>query len=175
MSMRSGYVEYARKFAVLHHWEQLYDNKPYVEGHLDLVAKIVEPWGVEAQVIAYLHDILEDTPVTEAELTNAFSMDVRLHVRFLSDSKEIPNIRSIRKLEWMERMSTMHPDLWLVGIVKTADRIANVQAGLKQGEAGKRYLATYRAEHKAFRLAIQKTRKGFDQKLMNVLDILIEE
>ena len=53
-------VAAARSFAVTVHGDQRYADHPY-SVNLDAVARIVEPYGTAAQVVAYLRDAVEDT------------------------------------------------------------------------------------------------------------------
>ena len=43
------------------HGDQRYGSRPY-HAHLDALAELVKEHGEEAQVLAYLHDVVEDTP-----------------------------------------------------------------------------------------------------------------
>ncbi len=47
----------ARDFAIAAHGEQRYGDHPYVF-HLDAVAALLAPYGVDAQTIGYLHDVV---------------------------------------------------------------------------------------------------------------------
>jgi|10_taG_2_1085330.scaffolds.fasta_scaffold82062_5 (p)ppGpp synthase/HD superfamily hydrolase len=49
----------------------MYDSSPYVI-HLDHVAEIVTPFGYKCVIIAYLHDIIEDTDITHANIVDMF-------------------------------------------------------------------------------------------------------
>ena len=59
----------AREFACKYHGEKRYGEHPYVV-HLDAVAEIVQQYGEPAVVIAYLHDVVEDTEVTIDDLAD---------------------------------------------------------------------------------------------------------
>lgn len=65
----------ARTFAIEAHGEQRYGDQPY-SVHLDAVAGLLEPYGADAQMIGYLHDVVEDTAITadrvRAELASAW-------------------------------------------------------------------------------------------------------
>jgi len=65
----------ARRFAIKAHGSQKYGAKPY-SVHLDAVACIVESFGVQAQVIAFLHDVVEDTDTTVPEIAAVFGLFV---------------------------------------------------------------------------------------------------
>jgi (p)ppGpp synthase/HD superfamily hydrolase len=56
-------INKAKEFAIKHHGEQKYGDRPY-SFHLDQVVSYLVPYGETAQVIGYLHDVVEDTDVT---------------------------------------------------------------------------------------------------------------
>ena len=57
-------LDQARAFALAAHGDQMYGARPY-SFHLDAVVRLLSPYGIEAQVIGYLHDVVEDTEVSE--------------------------------------------------------------------------------------------------------------
>ena len=62
----------AREFAEKAHGTQKYGDKPYVT-HLDAVATWLRELGrADLENAGYLHDVLEDTKTTRAELETAF-------------------------------------------------------------------------------------------------------
>ena len=61
----------ARIFAIAAHGGQKYGNYPY-SVHLDAVAKIADEYGEKAAVIAYLHDVVEDTFVSINDIEKEF-------------------------------------------------------------------------------------------------------
>ena len=65
--MMNDTVIKARDFANQHHGEQRYGDRPYAY-HLDAVVTLLEPYGESAQVIGYLHDVVEDTVVTQEQM-----------------------------------------------------------------------------------------------------------
>jgi (p)ppGpp synthase/HD superfamily hydrolase len=74
----------ARKFALKHHGEQKYGEHPYIV-HLDAVANLVQQYGEAAVVIAYLHDVVEDTNVSIREIEKEFGALVADCVAVLTD------------------------------------------------------------------------------------------
>ncbi|MCI5166209.1 MAG: bifunctional (p)ppGpp synthetase/guanosine-3',5'-bis(diphosphate) 3'-pyrophosphohydrolase, partial [Candidatus Electrothrix sp. GM3_4] len=64
-------ISKARRFALKHHGEQKYGEHPYVV-HLDAVAELVQQYGELAVVIAYLHDVVEDTNITLPDIEKEF-------------------------------------------------------------------------------------------------------
>jgi (p)ppGpp synthase/HD superfamily hydrolase len=56
-------VSRARAFAIKAHGEQRYGDQRY-SFHLEAVAELLHPFGIDAQTVGYLHDVVEDTPLT---------------------------------------------------------------------------------------------------------------
>lgn len=71
--------EKAYELALKYHEKQLYGDKPYIY-HIDsVVDSIVRKWGngnKDLLAIAALHDIIEDTEVTESDLIAFVGKDV---------------------------------------------------------------------------------------------------
>ena len=81
-----GLTAEARAFAVQAHAGQRYGEHPYV-AHLHNVARTAAELGFTeplVEIVAYLHDILEDTPVTAAEIERRFGAEVREAVEQLA-------------------------------------------------------------------------------------------
>ena len=153
-------VTRARLMAVTAHEGQMYGELPY-EYHIDAVARLVVNWGERAEVVAYLHDTLEDTPLTAAEIEAAFGPEVRSCVEALTDPVA-PN-RKARKALSYARLRAIPSDApeALALVVKAADRLANLRASVKTN-IGK--LLMYRQEHKAFVEAV--LRPGLNDSLV---------
>ncbi len=75
--LRNQNVENAREYAIRHHGEQMFGEQPYYY-HLDMVHAIVVKFelGEEYEIAAYLHDLLEDTPITKEELSKEFGNEI---------------------------------------------------------------------------------------------------
>ena len=134
--------------AVLAHGDQRYGSHPYVV-HLADVAAVCVEFGTEAEVIAWLHDALEDTSLARSEIALAFGERVAHCVDLLSDPPG--KNRKERKALAYARLAAVsesdaHGNLALV--VKAADRLANIRACVEHGTTDK--LAMYRAEHTQF-------------------------
>ncbi|AWF79477.1 hypothetical protein BTJ40_00770 [Microbulbifer sp. A4B17] len=136
----------ARSFAIQAHGDQRYGSFPY-SVHLDEVAKIASEYGEEAEVIAYLHDVIEDTDVRAEEIEASFGEFVSRCVSILSD--EPGETRKIRKSATYQKMSRVSGSEELALLVKAADRLANMRACLRSGD--EEFLNMYRAEHEVFR------------------------
>lgn len=109
---------------------------PYIQ-HPIAVVKMLRSWGIknpEFICIAYLHDVLEDTDVTEEALEERFSYMVSLGVARLTKSKDES------KAEYLKRLAKSDDDASLV--VKCADRLCNTLDFIKLGriEKAREYL-----------------------------------
>ena len=77
-----------------------------------------------AAVVAYLHDVLEDTESNADELSQEFGLEVSRAVVALTKSKSIDN-KEERLHDSLDRIQVLQKE---VGIVKMADRITNLDA-----------------------------------------------
>ena len=50
------------------HGNQQYGTRPYVEAHVEPVGRLLAPYGADAEMTGYLHDIVEDTDITLDDL-----------------------------------------------------------------------------------------------------------
>lgn len=139
----------ARHFAIESHGHQRYGQQPYI-AHLDAVAMLLTPYGEEAQVIGYLHDIVEDTPVTIAEIAEKFTPFISRCVGLLTDAPG--ESRKERKTKTYARLRGVEGDEQLALIVKTADRLANVTASFR--DDNQRLLTMYADEHAVFESSV---------------------
>jgi (p)ppGpp synthase/HD superfamily hydrolase len=157
----------ARDFAVRAHADQNYGDQPY-SVHLDAVADILWDAGytdTEQLQVAFLHDVIEDTPETGATLVAAgFSGDVVNAVVFCTDL-DGPN-RKTRKALTYEKMEKLrdqyaatreadhqpHRYVLLGMRAKLADRLANVSQSIAYSKFG--LLKMYEKEKDSFRDAL---------------------
>lgn len=145
-------VEQTRAFAVEAHGSQLYGTLPYVT-HLDAVAAIVQPYGETAQVIAYLHDVAEDTAVTVAQIRSTFGDLVADCVSLLTD--EPGANRKERKAKTYAKLAQVTGTTSLALVVKAADRLANVRACVSDRKMD--MWSMYQGEHPVFRQSAYRT------------------
>ena len=141
----------AQLFAINAHGDQLYGNKPY-SVHLEHVVSLLSAYGETAQVIGYLHDVVEDTDKTIADIKNEFGDFVGDRVSILTD--ESGSNRKERKTKTYAKMSQVTGELELALVVKAADRLANLQASYSGNNA--RLLNIYKQEHKVFKSSVQR-------------------
>jgi guanosine-3',5'-bis(diphosphate) 3'-pyrophosphohydrolase len=135
-------AQQARDFALDYHGDQQYGDAPYAV-HLDAVAELVSSYGEDALVVAYLHDVLEDTEAELADLAAEFGAFIAQCVSVLTD--EPGDTRQLRKRLTWRKMSKVSGKLELALLVKAADRLANVRACL--ADANQPMLKRYREEH----------------------------
>lgn len=156
----------ARFFAISVHGDQKYGDYPYSH-HLDAVAKLAEPYGDDAIVVAYLHDTVEDTNATLQEIENQFGTKIAACVALLTD--EAGANRKERKAKTYAKLAVVQGANELALIVKTADRLANVRACIADKKTS--LWALYQSEHPVFRPAAH--RPGLCESLWAELDELL--
>lgn len=144
----SAVVVRAREFAARAHGEQRYGEHPYLY-HLDAVAGLLRPYGEAAQVVGYLHDVVEDTAVPLQEVREGFGEAVAECVGLLTD--EPGANRKERKARTYAKLARVEGSLRLALVVKAADRLANLRMSVDGENDAK--LGMYREEHPAFREA----------------------
>ena len=145
-------IKKARDFAIKSHWGQMYGSSPYII-HLEDVSSICKDFDlpIYVQAAAYLHDVVEDTPVHANMISNLFGYDIATLVYAVTDVKsnltiekaaEIifgkkmeyltePNTRAAKKYIRREKKLKTYPKILShpYGVhLKLADRIANLRA-----------------------------------------------
>ncbi len=127
--------EKALEFATQAHGEQLrkYNEEPYIE-HPKRVASLVKtvPHTTEMVCAAYLHDVVEDTPVSIQDIERKFGRKVAGLVHELTDEfvkEKYPHLnRRKRKEREVERQAKISPE---AKTIKLADVIDNTRDILK--------------------------------------------
>ena len=100
-------------------------GEPYVN-HVIEVAQLVSTVAdgdVNVVIAALLHDVIEDTNVTAAELSARFGQDVTGLVLEMTDDKSLP--KAERKRLQIEHAPKMSPR---AQTIKLADKISNLQS-----------------------------------------------
>ena len=115
----------ARDFATAAHGEQKYGDKPYV-AHLSAVRAVLSDFGFEGDlgVAAWLHDVLEDTPTTAAQLELMFGSAVTRLVFAVTGQGR-------NRKERNEDVYNKLGDFPMAVVLKLADRIANAETSAK--------------------------------------------
>lgn len=117
----------ARDYAVQKHGAQKrkYSDEPYVT-HLDAVVRLLKEHAIEEENVlaaAYLHDVVEDTPVTMQEVIDEFGDDVARLVYWLTDD-ETGNRKSRMKMAtWRLAQAP-----WNAKLIKLADIVDNTRS-----------------------------------------------
>ena len=133
---------------------QLYDKKykiPYTY-HLEEVVSIVESYGKEAMIIAYLHDVVEDTDVTIEDIKNIFGNFISECVYFLTD--EDGNTRAERKKLTNIKLKKVPYSHNIALVVKAADRLANINESYIKGNS--KYFNRYIQEYNDFKISVHR-------------------
>lgn len=156
----------AKNLANRFHGKQLYGDQPYMV-HLESVVAKLANYGTQAQIIGYLHDVLEDTDITADEIRRVFGDDIAESVMLLTD--EPGDSRKERKHKTYMKMREAGDHLAIALTVKVADRLSNVEACMSAKNVAKFNL--YKREHDAFKSAVY--RKGTCDDLWEVLDRMI--
>jgi (p)ppGpp synthase/HD superfamily hydrolase len=101
-------------------------QEPYFNHLAEVAALVAEATeGRDAALVAaaYLHDVVEDTPATEAEIRGRFGADVAALVMEVTDDKRLP--KAERKLAQIARAPTKSERAKLI---KLADKISNLRS-----------------------------------------------
>lgn len=149
--------ELAGRIAEQAHENQKYGTDPY-KTHLLAVIQVLERFGYKVcesnfnpqianlLVAAWLHDVLEDTVLTKAHLVYDFGEAVTDLVWRVTDEPG-----KSRKEKKQATYPKIKSDPWAV-VLKLADRIANVEAGLKMKSQGNKNLFNmYQKEYADFK------------------------
>jgi hypothetical protein len=132
-----------------------YGEHPF-EYHLDAVAALLREYGHEdfgLIAAAYLHDVVEDTPVTIEDVGEAFGTTVRDYVDAVTDIKHGPggellgNRRARQTLTYAKLRTIALKRGDAVVNLKLADRIANIEETLRIRSS---HLGMYHGEHEFF-------------------------
>ena len=164
----SDLIADARTFAIQAHGDQRYGDHPYAF-HLDAVAELLAPFGEEAQIAGYLHDIVEDTETSIDEVREQFGEKVAACVTLVTDESGFN--RRERKAKTNAKLSIVGPDNSLALVVKAADRLANIRESARGGDGSK--LGMYRREHAAFKQAAY--RPNLCDEFWNEMDQLLAD
>lgn len=166
--MQTPTVSDARTYAITMHGTQRYGAHPYSH-HLDAVAAVLAPFGEEAQVIGYLHDVVEDTEATVADVRARFGDRVADCVDLLTD--EPGATRKERKFRTYAKLAQVTGPLELALLVKVADRLCNVRACVADGSRA--LWTVYQGEHAVFKASA--FRPGLCDALWSELDALLAD
>jgi len=123
-------AEFARENHRKLNHRRKYTNEPY-ESHLEAVAKMVAEVGGSSEMIAaaWLHDIVEDTKVTVADIERIFGLSVATLVSELTDISSLGDgNRKTRKKIDLAHIADASPQ---AKTIKLADLIHNADSIIK--------------------------------------------
>jgi (p)ppGpp synthase/HD superfamily hydrolase len=161
-------LTYARSFAIAAHGNQMYGDQRYVF-HLDAVVELLAPFGEQAQIAGYLHDVVEDTDVPLQKVREEFGDCIAECVALVTDA--LGANRRERKAPTNAKLAAVSGENELALIVKAADRLANLRMSASSSSESK--LDMYRREHSAFRQAAY--RPGLADELWREMDCILDE
>jgi len=121
--------EFAKAFASIMHLGQRYGTNPY-DFHLEQVEKTLLSFGFHAEYLlaaAWLHDVVEDTPITHGMVKHGF--DERIADIVYAVTNEYGRNRKERHAKTYPKVKANKDAL----IVKLADRIANAESARDSG------------------------------------------
>jgi guanosine-3',5'-bis(diphosphate) 3'-pyrophosphohydrolase len=142
-------AERARDFALEHHTDQKYGDKPYIY-HLDMVGLILSTFNFHGDVVAagLLHDVIEDTHVTLEDVDAKFGPKVSTLVWAVTGTGANRRECNESIYQKLELVPAAIP-------VKLSDRIANVECA-KNGIGTPSLYDRYLQEHDEFSSRIRK-------------------
>jgi len=100
------------------------DKTPYINHPISLANILAQRWVIDENVLcgAILHDTIEDTETTVAELQEHFGEKITSIVLEVTDDKSLE--KSVRKQKQIEHAASISHEAKLV---KLADKIANIR------------------------------------------------
>lgn len=164
-------AERAKQYAIKAHGSQQYGELPY-SYHLQRVSEIIREYHQHFDethfdyivAAAWLHDVVEDTPVTFEDVRDEFGSKIARTVLAVTNQPG-KNRR--------ERATHTYPKIMAAGrdavAVKLADRIANTEHSLKHNH---RMFSMYRKEYPKFRKALRIP--GELKKMWARLDVMMD-
>lgn len=162
--MQEDYIR-AYRFAAQAHQGQIFPGTdlPYLM-HLSFVSMEVmaalkpQNNAVLALQSALLHDVIEDTSVTFAQIEDSFGKAVAEGVLALSKNLDLP--KSEQMADCLQHIQSQPREIWMV---KMADRISNLQAPPSYWRKEK--IERYRAEAETIFAALQTASPTLAQRL----------
>lgn len=160
----------AKNLCMEAHYGQMYGDKPYYK-HPFNVAFLLKGlcYGIDHQIIAYLHDTVEDTSLTLEKIREVFGDFIAECVDIVTDKPGIN--RKERKKNTYDAIKNISKKHRIALIVKVADRVDNISNGIKEKNIG--LLKMYVKEHEKFRDIYYSDELGSGSPLYPILDSLI--
>jgi (p)ppGpp synthase/HD superfamily hydrolase len=163
-ALGKGKIEQAKSFALQAHGDQRYGEHPY-SLHLAEVASIAREFDAPPEVClaAWLHDVLEDTPLTFDELTDTFGLGISELV-FAVTNKPGKSRSASHALTY----PALREAGALAVLLKLCDRLTNARASAKSSP---KKLKMYQEEFQSFRDTLYLA--GEHEQLWAELDALL--
>lgn len=141
-------VDTARCFAIGAHEAvqhvRKYTGEPYIT-HLEEVATLVKDatGDLVLEAASWLHDVVEDTPITHDHILRLFGTEISTYVWYLTNVEDPTRNRAARMEENVRRLSQAP---YSVQTIKCVDLISNTSSIV---ERDPKFAPTYLAEKKA--------------------------
>lgn len=125
-------INHAIQFATMAHGSQVRKGNvlvPYIFHPIDVANEIMYYSGLpqaaieKASVIGILHDVVEDTAATEADISNQFGEEIAFGVAALTKNPKLKGREQL--VENLKRLETVPPH---IQVVKLADRVSNLKS-----------------------------------------------
>jgi len=158
----------AASFAAKRHRDQRRkgeDASPYINHALEVASVLAEAGVTDDQLLvaALLHDTVEDTDTTPAELEQAFGVEVRRLVDEVTDDKSLPRLeRKELQVEYARGSSDAAKQL------KIADKICNVRDVANSPPAG--WAPVRKTEYLAWAVRVVDGCRGVNGSLDRLFD-----
>ena len=147
------------------------DASPYINHPIQLANVLANEGGIvntDVLCAAVLHDTLEDTDTTEAELKKVFGPKIASIVMEVTDDKSLP--KEVRKQLQIDHAPTSSHEAKLV---KLADKICNLRDMLDAPPAG--WPLERRVEYFEWAAKVIAGARGTNSKLEKIFDALVEQ
>ena len=166
LTQSNSTIAEAIEFAERAHGLQKYGDLPYTEHLHDVFSTLLEfGWYDDDDLLAaaYLHDVLEDTSTTVAELEAQFGMPVAALVEMVTNepgrNRAERHAKTYPKIRGAETIA-----------LKLADRISNARCAAKNRPD---LLLMYRAEYPEFQVALRHQSTNAHAGMWAALDDLL--
>lgn len=144
---------------------------PYINHPIQLAHVLANEGGIvnmDVLCAAVLHDTLEDTDTTEAELKKVFGPKIAAIVVEVTDDKSLP--KQVRKQKQIDHARHSSHEAKLV---KLADKICNLRDMLDAPPAG--WSVERRREYVEWAAQVIAGARGTNSKLEKIFDALVEQ
>jgi len=121
-------LDHALRFAAeAHGWQtRKYTNDPYIVHPMNVARLVAEVFpDIDMIEAAYLHDVVEDTHVTQADIAEHFSFRVARFVKGLTDVYTDPKVHGNRQTRKDAERVRLSQECWEVQTIKMADLCDN--------------------------------------------------